>query len=107
MKTKHWLAGVAFAAAAIGLPFGEAAQAQDKTVGVSWRHFQEERWKIDEAGIKSVLEAEGFTYVGADAQADPQKQLQGALDVLAARRPGARVIAIPEGPYVLAGRRCG
>ena len=26
-----------------------------KTVCVSWRHFQEERWRIDEAGIKEGL----------------------------------------------------
>lgn len=51
------------------------ALAQSKTVGVSWRHFQEERWKIDEAGIQAVLEKAGLTYIGADAQADPQKQL--------------------------------
>jgi len=32
----------------------------------------------------------------------PEAQLQGALDALLLRRPGARVIAIPDGPYVLA-----
>lgn len=100
MKTKHWLAGVAFAAAAIGLPFGEAAQAQDKTVGVSWRHFQEERWKIDEAGIKSVLEAEGFTYVGADAQADPQKQLAD-IEGLMARGVDALIILAQDSAAIL------
>ena len=37
-----------------------AAVAQDKiTVGVSWNNFQEERWKTDEAAIKSALEAAG------------------------------------------------
>ena len=34
--------------------------------------------------------------------ADPQRQFQGVLDALLTRRPGATVIAIPEGPYVLA-----
>lgn len=62
-------------AAAAMLPLADMASAQEKTVGVSWRHFQEERWKIDEAGIKEVLEKAGFGYVGVDAQADPQKQL--------------------------------
>lgn len=52
-----------------------AAAAGTKRIGVSWRHFQEERWKIDEAGVKSVLEPAGYTYVSADAQADPAKQL--------------------------------
>jgi len=34
--------------------------------------------------------------------ADPQARLQGALDFLLAARPGATLVAIPEGPYVLA-----
>jgi len=33
---------------------------------------------------------------------DPERQLQGALDALLRRRPGARVAAIPDGPYTLA-----
>lgn len=52
-----------------------AALAQEKIVGVSWRHFQEERWRIDEAGILAALEGTGWEYVSADAQADPQKQI--------------------------------
>jgi nickel-dependent lactate racemase len=36
------------------------------------------------------------------AAGDRERQLQGALDALLAARPGAKVIAIPEGPYVLA-----
>jgi D-xylose transport system substrate-binding protein len=83
MTTKHWLAGAALAAA-IGLPLGEAAQAQERTIGVSWRHFQEERWRIDEAGIKAVLEPAGFAYLSADAQSDPQKQLTDVESLLAA-----------------------
>lgn len=51
-----------------------SAVAAEKTVCVSWRHFQEERWRIDEAGIKEGLEGSGYTYVSADAQGDPQKQ---------------------------------
>ena len=43
-------------------------------VCVSWRHFQEERWRIDEAGIKEALAGSPYTYVSADAQGDPQKQ---------------------------------
>jgi D-xylose transport system substrate-binding protein len=52
-----------------------APAAGTKRICVSWRHFQEERWRIDEAGIKSVLDPAGYTYVSADAQSDPQKQL--------------------------------
>ncbi|WP_075215022.1 D-xylose ABC transporter substrate-binding protein [Mongoliimonas terrestris] len=53
-----------------------SAQAQDKIkVGVSWSNFQEERWKTDEAAIKSALEAAGAEYISADAQSSPAKQL--------------------------------
>ena len=48
--------------------------AADKNVCVSWRHFQEERWRIDEAGIKEGLKGSDYKYVSADAQGDPQKQ---------------------------------
>lgn len=34
-----------------------AADAKDKTIAVSWKTFQEERWKTDEAAIKAVVEA--------------------------------------------------
>jgi D-xylose transport system substrate-binding protein len=58
----------------LAVPTRAAAQEAPR-VCVSWRHFQEERWKIDEAGMKSVLDPAGATYVSADAQSDPQKQL--------------------------------
>jgi D-xylose transport system substrate-binding protein len=80
----------AAATAAFGL-VGTAAHAQKPIVGVSWRHFQEERWKIDEAGLKSVLDKAGLTYIGADAQADPQKQLTDVEDLIA---KGAKVLVI-------------
>ncbi|MCP4382478.1 MAG: substrate-binding domain-containing protein [Hyphomicrobiales bacterium] len=48
--------------------------AAEDNICVSWRHFQEERWRIDEAGINEALEGTGHTYVSADAQGDPQKQ---------------------------------
>ena len=43
---------MAVAAAGLLTLTAGAAVTQAKTVGVSWRHFQEERWRIDEAGIK-------------------------------------------------------
>ena len=62
----------------------DAASAQDgKRICVSWRHFQEERWRIDEAGIKSVLDPAGAVYISADAQSDPQKQLTDVESLLA------------------------
>ncbi len=63
------LAGVAmsFALAAV-------AEAKDKTIAVSWKTFQEERWKTDEAAIKAVVEAAGDKYISTDAQLSAQKQ---------------------------------
>ncbi|MBS8225701.1 D-xylose ABC transporter substrate-binding protein [Vannielia litorea] len=51
------------------------AESHGVTVGVSWSNFQEERWKTDEAAIKSALEAAGATYVSTDAQSSASKQL--------------------------------
>ncbi|MBY3422482.1 substrate-binding domain-containing protein [Rhizobium laguerreae] len=66
------------------------AAAQD-TVGVSWRYFQDERWKIDEAAMKSVLEKAGISYVGIDAQGDPQKQ---AADIESLIARGVKVLVV-------------
>jgi D-xylose transport system substrate-binding protein len=51
-----------------------AAVAKDKTIAVSWKTFQEERWKTDEAAIKAVVEAAGDKYISTDAQGSAQKQ---------------------------------
>ncbi|MCA0434721.1 MAG: substrate-binding domain-containing protein [Proteobacteria bacterium] len=51
-----------------------AVAATAGTVAVSWKTFQEERWKTDEAAIKAVVEAAGHTYVSTDAQGSAQKQ---------------------------------
>ena len=63
--------------------FTHSALAQDITVGVSWSNFQEERWKTDEAAIKSALEAAGATYVSADAQSSSAKQLSDVESLIA------------------------
>ena len=42
---------------------------------MSWKTFQEERWKTDEAAIKAVVEAAGDKYISADAQGSAAKQL--------------------------------
>ena len=102
------VAGVAaFGVAAAGLGTAHAAS---KRICVSWRHFQEERWRIDEAGIKSVLDPAGYTYVSADAQADPQKQLTdvenliaGGCDALIVLRAGLQ--GHPAGDRPRQGRR--
>ncbi|MGB8314645.1 MAG: substrate-binding domain-containing protein [Aestuariivirga sp.] len=51
-----------------------SAMAAGKTIAVSWKTFQEERWKTDEAAIKAVVEAAGDTYISTDAQGSAQKQ---------------------------------
>jgi D-xylose transport system substrate-binding protein len=51
-----------------------SALAAGKTIAVSWKTFQEERWKTDEAAIKAVVEAAGDKYISTDAQGSAQKQ---------------------------------
>jgi len=51
-----------------------SAMAAGKTIAVSWKTFQEERWKTDEAAIKSAVEAAGNKYISTDAQGSAQKQ---------------------------------
>jgi D-xylose transport system substrate-binding protein len=79
------------AAAALGMMTAVSAYAQDMTVGVSWSNFQEERWKTDEAAIKSALEAAGMGYISADAQSSSGKQL---ADVEALIAQGANALII-------------
>ena len=55
--------------------FSYAASAEGLRIGVSWASFQEERWKIDEAAMVAAIEANGNTYVSADAQSSSAKQL--------------------------------
>ena len=76
---------------AVSAALSTAAFAQDLTVGVSWSNFQEERWKTDEAAIKSQLEALGAKYISADAQASAAKQL---TDVEALIAQGADALII-------------
>ncbi|WP_300067608.1 D-xylose ABC transporter substrate-binding protein [uncultured Ruegeria sp.] len=55
----------------------------EPVVGVSWSNFQEERWKTDEAAIKSALEAGGAEYLSADAQSSSAKQLSDIESLIA------------------------
>ncbi len=70
------VAGVGFAGAAF-------ADSHAPTVGVSWSNFQEERWKTDEAAIRSALEEAGASYVSADAQSSSSKQLSDVESLIA------------------------
>ena len=51
-----------------------SALAAGKTIAVSWKTYQEERWKTDEAAIRAVVEAAGDKLVTTDAQLSAQKQ---------------------------------
>jgi len=80
------------AAAGLGLLAAQSVQAQrGPVVGVSWSNFQEERWKTDEAAIKSAVEKAGGTYISADAQSSPGKQL---TDVESLISRGAKALII-------------
>jgi D-xylose transport system substrate-binding protein len=61
--------------AAVALSAPAAARDGSIAVGVSWSHFQEERWKIDEAGLVAALRERGARYLSADAQSSAEKQL--------------------------------
>ncbi|MGF7174960.1 D-xylose ABC transporter substrate-binding protein [Azospirillum doebereinerae] len=75
------------------------ALAAGPTVGVSWSNFQEERWKTDEAAIKAVIEKAGGTYVSADAQSSPAKQLSD-IESLIARGATALIILAQDGDAI-------
>ncbi len=66
----------------------------DVTIGVSWFKFADERWKIDEAGIKAVLEEAGATYISADANFSTEKSIAD-IDNLITR--GADVLIVMSG----------
>lgn len=84
MKLKTSLTALALSLAAAGA-FAQV------TVGVSWSNFQEERWKTDEAAIKTQLEKLGAKYISADAAGSPEKQLAD-IDGLMAK--GAKVLIV-------------
>jgi D-xylose transport system substrate-binding protein len=62
------------------------------TVGVSWGSFEQERWKIDERGMKAVLEKAGALYVGVDAQASPEKQNKDIKELVEEKKVDALIV---------------
>ena len=80
---------IAAAIAVVG--FNSAAVAEGMKIGVSWASFQEERWKIDEAAMVAAIEANGDTYVSADAQSSSAKQLTD-IEALMAQGVNALII---------------
>ncbi len=88
---------------AAGLALGAAAvpaMAAGKTIAVSWKTFQEERWKGDEATIKAVVEAAGDKYISSDAQGSAQKQAAD-IEGLIAQKPDVIMVVAFDSDAIL------
>jgi D-xylose transport system substrate-binding protein len=82
---------IALASAVFAMSVAGPVMAAGKTIAVSWKIFQEERWKTDEAVIKKIVEANGDKYISADAQGSAAKQL---TDIESLMSQGADVLLI-------------
>ena len=88
---------------AAGLALGVASapvMAKGKTIAVSWKTFQEERWKTDAAAIKAVVEAAGDKYIDSDAQGSAQKQAAD-IEGLIAQKPDVIMIVAFDSDAIL------
>ena len=95
IKTLTLLAGAAVVAFA-----PTAVLAAGKTIAVSWKTFQEERWKIDEAAIKAVVEAAGDSYLSTDAQGSAQKQAAD-IESLISQKPDVILVVAFDSDAIL------
>jgi D-xylose transport system substrate-binding protein len=77
-----------------------AVQAAGKTIAVSWKTFQEERWKTDEAAIKAAVEAAGNKYVSTDAQGSAQKQAAD-IEGLISQKPDVVLVVAFDSDAIL------
>ena len=97
---KLFVTAVSAASLMAGAAFADAHQ---KTVGVSWSNFQEERWKTDEAAIQAALEAAGARYISADAQLSASKQLSDVESLIAQGADALIILSVDKdavGPAV-------
>ncbi|MDD9908344.1 MAG: substrate-binding domain-containing protein [Ahrensia sp.] len=83
--------------AALSVAAAGAAFADGKKIGVSWSNFQEERWKTDEAAMKAAIEANGDTYISADAQLSAAKQLSDVESLIAQGVDALIVLSVDSG----------
>ncbi|AZI44545.1 D-xylose ABC transporter substrate-binding protein (plasmid) [Deinococcus psychrotolerans] len=83
--------GILSAVLGLSLLASSATAQKQVVVGVSWSNFQEERWKTDEAAIKTQLDKMGAKYLSADAQSSNEKQLSD-IESLVTR--GATVLIV-------------
>jgi D-xylose transport system substrate-binding protein len=94
------LATALLAGAALSWACVASADAKGKVIGVSWSNFQEERWKTDEAAMKSAIAAADDRYISADAQSSAQKQLTD-IESLIAQHADA-LIVLPQDASAIA-----
>lgn len=85
------------AAALLSTSIATSAFAEGKTIGVSWSNFQEERWKTDEAAMKAAIEANGDTYISADAQSSSAKQLTDVESLIAQGADALVILSVDSG----------
>ncbi len=78
---------------------GPPALADEPLIGVSWSNFQEERWRTDEAALRTELERLGARYLSADAQSSTEKQLAD-IESLIARGVDVLVIVAQDADAV-------
>jgi D-xylose transport system substrate-binding protein len=90
----------AIAGAMLATAMGGVASAAGKTIAVSWKTFQEERWKGDEATIKKVVEAAGDKYISSDAQGSAQKQAAD-IEGLIAQKPDVIMVVAFDSDAIL------
>lgn len=94
--------GATLLGAGVALALGGVASAKDLVIGVSWSNFQEERWKTDEAAMKSVIEKMGAKYISADAQSSNEKQIAD-IESLITRGASALIVLAWDSEAVLPG----
>ncbi len=82
---------LALASAVFAMSVAGPVLAKDKVIAVSWKIFQEERWKTDEAVIKGIVEANGDKFISSDAQGSAAKQI---TDIESLISQGANVLLI-------------
>ncbi|MEZ5789793.1 MAG: substrate-binding domain-containing protein [Nitratireductor sp.] len=92
--------GALLASAVVTLSMGGIAIAKDKTIAVSWKTFQEERWKTDEAAIKAAVEAAGNKYISTDAQGSAQKQAAD-IESLISQKPDVVLVVAFDSDAIL------
>lgn len=90
----------ALLAGAVMASFTGAAMAEGKTIAVSWKTFQEERWKTDEAAIKAAVEAAGNKYISTDAQGSAQKQAAD-IESLISQKPDVVLVVAFDSDAIL------